>query len=127
MTEWLAMRNFLNVPKLAIAVEGKVPKEVVRGQKFSLGQAEVTADLTTLDPKDNERAQFLLRHNMGIFANDPANKGRLETLTKELATEDAVRRRDAAKPKAISIEELLAQVTALTQKVLELTPKPKAA
>lgn len=123
MAKFKAMRDFLNVPQLDIQVGGKKPAEVKKGDVFEIGD---TSDLAALPPAENTKANLVISRNMAIFMDNPANKGRLETLDKQLAEDKAQAEAEAKKPKTPTMEELLGAVVALAKEVTELkTPKGK--
>ncbi len=122
--KFIATRPFKNVRKLAFAVEAAdgtktVPAAVQRGDVFNIG---TTTDFNEL-ARDSEaalKAQWVLHGNMAICMDDTNNKGRLETLQKQITTEREQVARDAKKAKAPTMEDLVSQIAVLSQAVAKL-------
>jgi hypothetical protein len=147
MAKFIARRPFANVPLLAVEVlrdvevkeGGKTVKKsqlvkppgIELGEEFTIG-GDVT-DLTQLSPQDQTRVRHLLSGSSecAIFMDDPANKGRLETLSRQLVAKKALEAKEAAAAKVPTLADMFqllqAQNEQITALVAQLAERKKAA
>lgn len=92
---------------------------VILGTPDSDGKT--TADLTQLNDDDQVKARHLLSHGMALFADDPANKGPLETLAKKITVENDRIAKDAALNKPVSIDTMMQSMASMADQVATLT------
>lgn len=119
MAKFIVTHPFRNVPEFSITVPGKKldargvevdcevkPAGFERGQTFDLDPSSTDLAVIGLDERKRKIADRLLRFNKVIYMDDPANKGRLETLHKELSFEAEQRKADEAKAKIPTVAEM---------------------